>query len=61
MKGVFYRNGSLTKRWKRVFRKEIGFLQSCGEMRVSFVTENGGEMGVFHRVGERTKIGERCF
>lgn len=39
---VFYKNGSLTERWKRVFCREIGLLQSCREMRVSFV-----KMGVF--------------
>ena len=47
MKGVFYRNGPLVERWKGVFHREICLLQSCKDMRVSFVIENEGEMGVF--------------
>ena len=57
MKGVFYRNGSLLKGWKRVFHREIGLLQSCKDMRVSFVIKNEGEMGVFQSGGRKDQNG----
>ena len=57
MKGVFYRNGSLLERWKGAFHREIGLLQSCKDMRVSFVIKNEREMGVFQSGGREDQNG----